>query len=396
MKNALRNMIEVMRESDPSARFEVRLWDGDVLKYGAGENDFVLSFHTRNALSRIFGDGFLGFGECYMDKEIEIEGDFRRLFNMGHLSDFGDGALTLKEKVRFAWQFLRNQNTFRGSRRNIAHSYNLGNDFYQLFLDDSLCYSCAYFKTPDRTLEEAQSDKYEHICRKLQLKPGERMVDLGCGWGGLLIHAARYHDITGIGATLSQPQAEFANARIRDLGLEKRIQVLHQDYREVKGSFDKLASVGMLEHVGKKFIPQCMRQVADLLKPGGLGLIHAVGNDIPYPDDPWTMKYMFPGSHVPALEQVVRDLARARLVILDIENLRMHYALTLEHWLERYERHFEEVAARFDERFARQWRLYWMVSITSFSHGGNRLFQTLFSKGLSNDILQTRAHIECE
>ncbi|GAB6043774.1 cyclopropane-fatty-acyl-phospholipid synthase family protein [Endothiovibrio diazotrophicus] len=382
-----------MQEVDPNVSFEVRFWDDDRIKVGDGEPEFVLSFKTKNALARTFGDGFLGFGESYMDKEIEIEGDFRVLFNLGHRIDFGNQSLTLMEKINFALLFLRNQNTFSGSRRNVAHHYNLGNDFYQLFLDETMAYTCAYFHTPEDTLEQAQLNKFEHICRKLMLKPGESLVDLGCGWGGLLIYAAQHYGITGVGATLSQPQAEFAREKIRRLGLQDQIEVRHCDYREVSGKFDKLVSVGMLEHVGKKFIPTLMKNASLLLKPGAPGLIHSIGNDTPFQDDPWTMKYMFPGSHVPALEQIIHDLAENRLTILDVENLRYHYALTIEHWLERYEQNFDEVCKRFDERFARQWRLYWWVSTTSFVHGGNRLFQVLFTNGLNNELPLTRAHL---
>ncbi|EXJ13192.1 SAM-dependent methyltransferase [Imhoffiella purpurea] len=393
MKDAAQSAIDLMGKVDPSASFEVRFWDDDRIRVGDEEPEFVLWFKTRNALARTFGDGFLGFGESYMDEEIEVEGDFRKLFVLGHQMDFGEHSLTLPEKIRFALLFLRNQNTFGGSRRNVAHAYNLGNDFYRLFLDENMAYTCAYFHTPDDSLEQAQLNKFDHVCRKLQLAPGERLVDVGCGWGGLLIHAAQHYGITGVGATLSEPQAAFANERIRSLGLQDRIRVLHQDYREVQGRFDKLSSIGMLEHVGKKFIPTCVKQISELLEPGGLGLLHSIGNDTPYEDDPWTMKYMFPGSHVPALEQVVHDLASYKQSILDIENLRPHYALTIDHWLERFESHFDEICERFDRRFARQWRLYWLVSTTSFSHGGNRLFQILFSNGLNNDLPLTRDHI---
>lgn len=393
MKNAARSAIRLIEEVDPTVSFEIRFWDDERIRVGDGEPEFVLWLKTRNALARTFGDGFLGFGESYMDKEIEVEGSFVKLFVLGHQIDFGGRSLTWLEKIRFAMLFVASQNTFRGSRRNVAHAYNLGNDFYRLFLDESMAYTCAYFRAPDETLEQAQLNKYEHVCRKLQLKPGERLVDLGCGWGGLLIYAAQHYGISGVGATLSEPQAEFANAKIRALGLQDRIEVLHQDYREVQGRFDKLASIGMLEHVGKKFIPTCVKKVSTLLEPGGIGLIHSVGNDTPYPDDPWTMKYMFPGTHVPALEQVVHDLAHYEQSILDVENLRPHYALTINHWLERFESHFDEICERFDERFARQWRLYLIVSTTSFSHGGNRLFQILFTNGLNNDLPLTRAHL---
>ncbi|MGM0594496.1 MAG: class I SAM-dependent methyltransferase [Pseudomonadota bacterium] len=392
MKNAARTLADAMHRAVPEARFEIRFWDGDSVQVGT-EPEFVLWFKTRKALSRSIGDGFLGFGESYMAGEIEVEGDLKRLFQLGHLAGVGDNALTLWEKLRFAVIYLLQQNTLKGSAKNIAHHYNLGNDFYELFLDDTMAYTCAYFKSPDETLEQAQLNKYEHVCRKLMLSPGETLVDLGCGWGGLIIHAAQHYGITGVGVTLSKPQYEFANERIAKLGLQDRIQVLHKDYRDAEGQYDKLVSVGMLEHVGKPFIATCMKKCSELLKPGGLGLIHTIGNDTPFPDDPWTMKYLFPGSHVPALEHIVHELAANELSILDVENLRRHYGLTIDHWLERYETHYDEIRKRFDDSFARAWRLYWNVSTTSFTYGGNRLFQVLFSNGLNNELPLTRAHL---
>ena len=193
--------------------------------------------------------------------------------------------------------------------------------------------------------------------------------------------------------TLSEPQVELGNRRIAERGLQDRIRLELKDYRELEGSFDKVSSIGMLEHAGEGYIGTFMSKISDLLKPGGVGLVHTIANDTPFPDDPWTMKYVFPGSHVPVLSHIIQEMSARRLSILDVENLRMHYPLTIKHWMERYEQNYDTVVERYGERFARMYRLYWIVSKTSFEYGGNRLFQTVFSKGLNNDLPLTRDHL---
>lgn len=392
MKNEIINLARKMGASSPDAGIEVRFWDGDSVNVGDATR-VTLWFKTRNALADTLANGFLGFGEAYMAGDIEIEGDIRYLFEAGHLAGVGDMSLSLWEKVRFLLRFLRERSSLRRAKKNIAFHYDLGNDLYELFLDPTMAYTCAYFKSPHDTLEQAQVNKYEHVCRKLQLRQGETLADLGCGWGGLLIHAAQNHGVSGIGVTLSQNQFEFANERIKKLGLQDRIQVYLKDYRETPGVYDKVVSLGMLEHVGKEYVRTCARKIRQLLKPGGLGLIHAIMNDTPFPDDPWTMKYIFPGSHIPALDHLIRELADNRLSVQDVENLRLHYVRTIELWLENFERNRENVERMLDAVFFRCWRLYFNVAVTSFSHGGNRLFQVLFTNGLHNELPLTRSHL---
>lgn len=392
MKQAAKTMLETMGRADPSACVAVRFWDGDTVSVGDGPPAATLDIRTKHALQRCLADGFLGFGESYMAGDLEIEGDAEALLRLGHLADFGALELSWKEKLRFALLFVLHQGTRLRARKNIAHHYNIGNDFFELFLDESFMYTCAYFRSPDDSLEQAQTNKLEHVCRKLVLQPGDHVADLGCGWGGFLIYAAETYGITGVGVTLSEPQVELGNRRIRDHGLQDRIRLELKDYRALEGSFDKVVSIGMMEHVGQRFIPTCFDRINTLLKPGGLGLVHHVGNDTEYPDDPWTMKYIFPGSHVPALSRIIAEISRNHMSVLDVENLRRHYTLTLRHWLDRYESNYETARERVGESFARAWRLYLIISLTSFEYGGNRLFQTLFSKGLNNDIPITRDH----
>jgi len=393
VKQAAKTMIEAMGRADPQARVAVRFWDGETFALGEAPAEATLVIRTETALQRCLSDGFLGFGESYMAGDLDIEGNAEGLFRLGHLGDFGAIQLSWKEKLRFAALFLMHQNTLRRSRKNIAHHYNIGNEFYELFLDESYTYTCAYFTSPEDSLEQAQANKYEHICRKLMLAPGDHIADLGCGWGSMLMYAAETRGISGVGVTLSEPQMMLANQRIRERGLQDRIRVELRDYRQLEGTFDKVVSIGMLEHVGRRFIPTCFAQIHTLLKPGGLALVHCIANDTPFPDDPWTMKYIFPGTHVPVLSHIIEQISTRHMSVLDVENLRQHYTLTLRHWLARYEKSYDTVRARFGDSFARAWWLYFMVSMTSFEYGGNRLFQTLFSKGLNNSLPLTRDHL---
>jgi len=397
MKQAAKDIAAQMHEADPEVGFAVRFWDGDGFQIG-DQPLFILSFKTRAALARTFADGFLGFGESYMADEIEVEGDLLQLLRLGHSVGFGDKKLSIKEAARFLGLYLLHQNTKRRSKLNISHHYDIGNDFYSLCLDETMTYTCAYYKTPGDDLVTAQRNKHELVCRKLLLEKGMRVADLGCGWGGFLIHAARTYGVTGVGVTRSQAQCDFANQRIRDYGLQGQITVRYQDYRDLDGTFERVATLGMLEHVGKRYIPTCAKKIKDLLTPRGLALVHFIGNDRPWPDDPWSMKYMFPGSHIPVLSNVIQALSLQDLEIRDIENLREHYALTTRAWRDNYERNVDKVREMYDEVFVRQWRLYWNLAISSFEWGGNRLFQILVAKGDTNNnnnntLPLTRAHL---
>ncbi len=391
MKEMITTYARMMEKAVPGKDFAIRMWDDDLVQIG-DHPLFTLWFKTESAFSRTVKDQFLGFAESYVAGDIEIEGDDLLLFRMGHTMGIGGDPISLMEKLKFLVFCLRHRNTRSQSKKNIAH-YNLGNDLYSLFLDKSMAYTCAYFHSPDQVLEQAQADKYDHVCQKLLLKPGETLVDLGCGWGGLLIHAAKHYGITGTGVTLSKAQHALAEQRARETGLANQIQFLLNDYRETPGTFDKVSCIGMMEHVGKSRISELAVKIKELLNPGGLGLLHFIGNDTPYPDDPWTIKYIFPGGHVPALDHVIRELSLSLLSILDVENLRMHYVYTIQHWLERFESHRDIVLEKYGETFYRSFQLYLKVSLGSFEYGGNRLFHVLFSNGLNNDLPLTRDHI---
>jgi len=315
------------------------------------------------------------------------------LFRLGFAIGFDDYKLPLWQQFRLFILGMLNRNTRRCAQKNISYHYDRGDEFYALYLDKTMTYSCAYFKRSDDSLEQAQLNKYEHIAKKLILKPDETLLDIGCGWGGMLIFAAQKYGIRGVGNTLSKNQFEYANRKIKELGLQDRLKVLHKDFRQLSGKFDKIVSIGMFEHVGKKFIPAFIQKVSDLLKTGGLGLLHTIGGDTPSANDPWTFNYIFPGAYIPALHEITSEMGKTGFSIIDVENLRLHYAKTLEKWIENYEKNIEKIRELFDEAFVKQWRLFLHSTAAGFKCGKSQLFQILFSKGSNNALPITRAHV---
>jgi len=335
----------------------------------------------------------MGFAEEYVEGNIDVEGDFVYLVRLGICPEFQNIKLSFGTRMAALMNHLLSLNTLRGSARNIAHHYDLGNEFYRLYLDESMTYSCAYYRNKNDSLEDAQQQKYEHICRKLALKEGETLVDIGCGWGGMLLYAVHHYGVKGLGCTLSVHQADYAKKRVAEEGLEKSITILLEDYRNVKGQFDKYVSIGMFEHVGKGLIPMFMEKTKSILKPGGIGLLHTIGKERDTPFDPWTMKYIFPGGHLPALDHIIRTMGDKSLIPVDIENLRLHYSATLDEWAKRFEKNSDQIKKMFDERLVRTWRMYLRGSSAAFRWGDIRLYQILFTNGLNNSLPMTREHL---
>ncbi len=253
----------------------------------------------------LLSKGFLGFGEAYMAGSLEVDGDLQELMRLGFAISFDYYTLPFPLRMVLWGLALTTPNTQKQAMKNASHHYDLGNDLYASFLDPTMTYSCAYFKNPDDTLEQAQLHKYELISRKLQLRPGETLLDIGCGWAGMLIYAATQYGVQGLGNTLSQNQYEYANRKIRDLKLQDKVQIILADYRDLSGSFDKVVSIGMFEHVGKRFIPVFMSKVSRLLKRGGLGLLHTIGRETNAHTDPWIKRYIFPGGYLPNLMEIL-------------------------------------------------------------------------------------------
>jgi cyclopropane-fatty-acyl-phospholipid synthase len=393
MQKTLQELLRALSNNFPEIPFAVRFWDGSSEAFGNGLPAFTIVVVNENGAKAIFERGATGFREEYVAGNIDVEGDFDQLLRVGMNPRIQEMKLPLRTKAAILLQYLRTLNTMKKSRTNIAHHYDLGNDFYQQYLDSSMTYSCAYFRSGKDTLEEAQQQKYEHICRKLQLKAGEALVDIGCGWGGMLLYAARHYGVTGVGCTLSEHQARYAEERVAREGLKKSITILLEDYRNLTGQFDKFVSIGMFEHVGKRFIPTFVEKAKNLLREGGTGLLHTIGKERETADDPWTMKYIFPGGHIPVLDHLIRAIGERKLVPLDIENLRLHYAATLDEWVKRFEDRSPTIEKMFDARLVRMWRMYLKGSSAAFRWGDIRLYQILFTNGLNNTLPLTREHL---
>jgi cyclopropane-fatty-acyl-phospholipid synthase len=367
----------------------IRYWDGRTQTYGPAEPYFTLTIRTPGVVRALLRNMMLGFGEAYMDGRIEIDGP---LANVGRLLIENQDAL---EKLPFARATPRFRPTGRGSRsKDIQHHYDLGNDFYALWLDASLTYSCAYFRTPDDSLETAQEQKIAYLLRKLQLREGQRLLDIGSGWGALLITAAKVYGIRGLGVTLSEEQLSRSREAARQAGVDDRITFELCDFRDLAArghEFDRIISVGMFEHVGRGNHQHYYRAVAGMLAEGGVTVLHTISNEVEEPTDAWIEKYIFPGGYVPSTREIVAALPRHDLRMVDYENLRLHYAMTLEEWQRRFEDHRAEVTKMFDERFYRMWDLWLASSVAAFRYGGYNLSQFVLTKGVNNDLPLTRA-----
>jgi cyclopropane-fatty-acyl-phospholipid synthase len=290
------------------------------------------------------------------------------------------------------WLEWTQANTARGSRRNIHHHYDIGTDFYKLWLDSQLVCTCAYFPSPDATLEEAQFAKMDHVCCKLQLRPGESIVEAGCGWGGLALHMAKYYGVFVKAFNISHDQILFARKRAEEERLSGQVEYVEDDYRNISGRFDVFVSVGMLEHVGREHYAELGRVIRRSIGEGGRGLLHFIGRNFPNPLNVWSRKRIFPGGYAPTLRQVMQVFEPWDFSVLDVENLRLHYAKTLEHWLDRFERSAHRVAGMFGPEFVRTWRLYVAGSQAVFRSGALQLFQILFAGPACQRIPWTRAH----
>jgi cyclopropane-fatty-acyl-phospholipid synthase len=279
------------------------------------------------------------------------------------------------------------------ARENIHRHYDLGNDFYRLWLDEQLLYTCAYFPTPDTSLEQAQVAKMDHVCRKLRLRPGERVVEAGCGWGALALHMARHYGVKVRAFNISQSQLAVAREWAEREGLVGRVEFVEGDYRDIRGEYDAFVSVGMLEHVGPAQYPELGRVMDHCLPANGRGLIHSIGADRPAPLNSWIERRIFPGACPPSLAQMMPLFGPNGFSVLDVENLRLHYAMTLGHWLRRFEAAREQVQEMFDPRFVRVWRFYLATSEASFATGHLQLYQVLFARRGCNEIPWTRDYL---
>jgi cyclopropane-fatty-acyl-phospholipid synthase len=355
----------------------------------AGSPVATLRFRDRRALLGLLLDPEVHFGDAYADGRIEIEGDLVTALEAAYR------ALAESRPGSLAWLGTLKRHSPLRSRANVHHHYDLGNDFYALWLDEQLLYTCAYFESPEQSLEQAQVAKMDHVCRKLGLQPGETVVEAGCGWGALALHMARGYGVRVRAYNLSREQVAWARDRARREGLADRVDFVEDDYRAIRDRCDVFVSVGMLEHVGRRSYRELGRVIARSLDPErGRGLLHFIGRDRPRPLNAWIRRRIFPGAYAPALGEVERHVLWPEgLVTVDVENLRPHYALTLRHWRERYERAEAEGRVGRDERFRRTWRLYLAGSEASFRTGSMQLFQVVFAPTRSNRAPWTRREL---
>ena len=360
------------------------LWDGFTLPATPGPSAGSVIFKSHRSLLYWVWDAALYFGESYMSGDIEVEGDLLEVLEAIYRS--------VEPPERRPWWLFQKSNDATAARENVHHHYDLGNDFYRLWLDEEMVYTCAYFPTPSVTLEEAQTAKMDLVCRKLHLRRGDRVIEAGCGWGSLALFMARRYGARVRAFNISPEQLAFARERASHEGLTS-VEFIEDDYRNVRGECDVFVSVGMLEHVGRPDYPTLGATIDRTLASNGRCLLHFIGRNRVELLNPWIRKRIFPGAYVPTLREVFEDVLEPHgFSVLDVENLRLHYAKTLEHWLQRFESRAAQIGAMFDENFVRAWRLYLTGSQASFTTGYLQLFQVLFARGHNNALPWTRVN----
>ena len=368
------------------------LIDADGIKYRIGkplkEKPITLKLLDKKLNYKLLLCPDLYFGEAYMDGTLVIENGTLTEFMDLAFQNIGRGDINTYSKIinslRDTYRFLTNFNFAKKSKKNVAHHYDISEKLYDLFLDEKRQYSCAYFKKSSDSLETAQNNKIDHIIKKLNLKPNQKVLDIGSGWGTLAIDIAQKSQCEVLGITLSENQLEYSKKKARELNLENQVQFKLADYRELDEKFDRIVSVGMFEHVGRKFYKKYFSTVSKLLNKDGVALIHTIGSvNSPRNPQPWITKYIFPGGYTPSLSEVVTPIEKSGLIISDMEVLRMHYSHTLRHWKDRFLSKKEEVLDMFDEKFFRMWEFYLTSCEMAFKWGDQVVFQFQLTKNIT-------------
>ena len=375
---------------NPPVRF--LLWNGEEVAGSTNPHIARVFIADRGALLRLIVNPDLHFGDCYSSGRINVDGDLVEFLETVYRALAAVPAGSLTQRILSHTRRAR-PNSLAGSRDNIHRHYDIGNDFYRLWLDERMVYTCAYFANPSATLEQAQVAKMDHVCRKLQLRAGELVAEAGCGWGSLARHMARHYGVKVRAYNISHEQVVYARERAKAEGLEGLVEYVEDDYRNISGDFDAFVSVGMLEHVGVGHYRELGNVIHRCLKDSGRGLIHSIGRNRAKPMNAWIEKRIFPGAYPATLAEIMQIFEPWEFSVLDVENLRLHYARTLEHWLWRFEKASDRVAAMFDEPFVRAWRLYLAGSIAAFRVSDMQLFQVVFAPRNNNNVPWTRNHI---
>ena len=385
----VRKMLSVV--GDPPVR--ILLWEGSEASPPCEAPEAVLRFFDRGALIKTVLNPELYWGDLYCSGRVAFEGNLTRFMETIYRGIRRAGEPGKLRGLLHRLGHRRIYNSPRRARANIHHHYDIGNAFYALWLDELMQYTCAYFPEPDLSLEQAQIAKLHHVCRKLDLKPGETVVEAGCGWGGLALFMAKHYGVRVRAYNISKAQMAYARERAEREGVSGQVEYVLDDYRNLAGQYDAFVSVGMLEHVGTADYEKFGALVRGCLKPGGRGLIHAIGRQSPGPMNAWIERRIFPGARPPALSEFMRIFEPNALTVYDVENLRPHYARTLEHWEERFLAQRDTVLEMTDEAFFRAWNLYLAGSIAAFTAGSLQLYQVLFTHADNNAVPRSREYI---
>lgn len=362
----------------------VELPDGKVL----GDGKCKVRIKDKDVIKSILKDPEMGFGEAYIKGGIEVDGDLESFLVACtcYLREKDEDKSFRNSWGRMLLKYLGLLKFLEG--KEVRRHYDLGNDFYQLWLDSSMTYSCAFFSNKDQSLEEAQAEKRSIIYEKLQLTDGDSLLDIGCGWGSIILEAPKLYNIEATGITVSKNQYEYVKSRIESDGLKDRVRVYlmhYEDLPKLGKKFNKVVSVGMFEHVGKGRHRKFLRVVEKVIQEGGLFLLHTIGKVLPESQSRWIRKYIFPGGYIPALTEILEASKGLGFNLIDIDDWRLHYYRTLREWRKRFYQHAREVVQKHGEEFFRMWELYLVSSAVSFLTGSNHLFQILFSKGVLNN-----------
>jgi cyclopropane-fatty-acyl-phospholipid synthase len=396
----LPNVLEsALRELEFDKPFRIVLPDRRELTFGSGQPAFIVRVRTDAALRQCVRQPTLGFGEAYARGDIDVDGDLQDVVHLGFLLHERSLRPSFVQRIRRRLRPRSRRNTLKQVKKNVAAHYDVGNEFFASWLDAEMLYTCAYFQTPDDSLEEAQAQKMELICRKLRLQPGETVVEVGCGWGGLALYMARHFGVRVKAFNISRQQIEYARAKQKRLGIgTDRVDYILDDWRNVPAhveSCDKFAAVCMLEHVDPKDYARYFALVHRIVKRNSLAFIQFISRTAAVAGgNPWLERRVFPGNYNPSLAQIAAAIESEEraLHIVDVENLRYHYALTMDHWTERFERHADRIRARHDEAFVRTWRLYLRAMAAGFRYGGTLLYQVLMATGYHDAAPLTRHH----
>ena len=371
-------------------RITVRLWDGNEFYFADGTAVGEMEFRDRSTLLSLAISQSTGFGDGYSNGRLVVHGDIleflrevaRAISSRPNQNYYVSKALSMLRAVR--------GNSLSRSKNNVNHHYDLGNDFYEMWLDERMVYTCAYYDNADATLAEAQVAKLDHVCRKLELKPGQDVIEAGCGWGALAMHMAEHYGVNVKAYNNSHEQVSLARERAEARRLNDRVEFVEDDYRTISDKCDVFVSVGMLEHVGLKNFRTLGNVIDSCLKPTGRGLIHSIGRSHPRPTDAWVSKRIFPGGHIPSLAEISAVFEPNKFSILDVENLRLHYARTCAEWLLNFDEVSDTVSSMYSEEFVRAWRLYLAGSSTAFESGTLQLYQIVFAPHGNNAVPWSR------